>query len=191
MLQASHQSMRASKYAKITIEHRALTRLSTRSHVCLLCRGKHLKSSASHSATSSTLKSDSAPTQPPRSLLIMFCMACNMVFPSVIQHLSLVKSVQKTIRLLLVTYNLYQTTLSLVARRAKHGGSFIPLLSRMFKFPAWVCCRRKTISSGSPMTSPPHGNSVNDAIPPSAFSLQYESVDTAINAIMELGPGLT
>ena len=32
----------------------------------------------------------------------------------------------------------------------------------------------------------PHGNSVNDAIPPSAFSLQYESVDTAINAIMEL-----
>ena len=35
--------------------------------------------------------------------------------------------------------------------------------------------------------SSPHGNSVNDAIPPGVFSLQYESVDTAVNTIMKLG----
>ena len=42
------------------------------------------------------------------------------------------------------------------------------------------------------LSSPPpptHGNSVNDAIPPSVFSLQYESLDTAINATMKLGRG--
>ena len=33
----------------------------------------------------------------------------------------------------------------------------------------------------------PRGNSVNDAIPPGAFSLQYESVDTSVKAIMKLG----
>ena len=105
-------------------------------------------------------------------------------------YLLLVKTVQKTIHLLLETCNLYQTTLPCVAWRAKHGVRFIPLLSHMFKFPAWVLCRRKTVNSGSSMTSPPpppHGNSVNDAIPPGVFSLQYESVDTAVNTIMKLG----
>lgn len=37
--------------------------------------------------------------------------------------------------------------------------------------------------------SSPQGSSVNDAIPPKDFSLQYESVDTAINYIMHLGKG--
>ena len=112
-----------------------------------------------------------------------------MVFPLVILYLLLVKSVQKTIHLLLETCNLYQTTLPGVAWKAKHGRRFIPLLSRMFKFPAWVPCQRKPVNSRLSMTSPPppHGNSGNDAIPTGAFSLQYESVDTAVNTIMKLG----
>ena len=47
--------------------------LHSSSHVCLLCRGKHPKSSASNPATSSNLKIDSAPTQPPQYYLYYLC----------------------------------------------------------------------------------------------------------------------
>ena len=61
MPQASHQSMRASKYAKITIEHGALALLAL-ALMCVYCAEESTpKSSAPNTATSSTPKIDSAP----------------------------------------------------------------------------------------------------------------------------------
>ena len=61
MPRASHQSMRSSKYAKIKIEHGALTVLAL-ALMCVYCAEESTqKSSAKNPATSSTPKIDSAP----------------------------------------------------------------------------------------------------------------------------------
>ena len=61
MPRASHQSMRASKYAKITFEHGAITHIAL-VLMCVYCAEESTpKSSASNPATSSTPNIDSAP----------------------------------------------------------------------------------------------------------------------------------
>ena len=106
MPRGSHQSMRASKYAKITIEHGALTRLAL-VLMCVYCAEESTQNQVPQIQPHQALRTlilllspihlclylvqQSFYTATPiLSLLIMFCLACNMVFPLVILYLLIV-----------------------------------------------------------------------------------------------------